>query len=127
MAARAPTVAPRMRGRIAGRRRLVVGDVEDSSGVLGERRVDGLGDVVDMDAVEDLAGFDDPPRITVRDLNERVLARPINAGEPQDCDGNALMRASCCQAFSAANLCWLRPAPGRGGVVSPTHAPLWLP
>ena len=47
---------------ILRRRRLVVGDVEDAGGVPCDRRLERLHDVVDMDAVEDLARLDDAVR-----------------------------------------------------------------
>ena len=39
-----------------------------------------------MDAVENLSGLNDAPRFAARDLLERVLSGPVNAGEPQDGD-----------------------------------------
>ena len=85
----APQKLRREHDRIARRARLVVGDVEDAGGRARQRGIDRLRDVVDMDAIEDLAGLDDAPRIAARDLHQRVAPRSINAGEPQDGDGDA--------------------------------------
>src|SRR5579863_3101920 len=74
--------AKKLRGendRVAGRARLIVGDVENSRGFACECRVDRLRDVGDMDAVENLAGLEDAPGIAARDLQERVAAGPVDA------------------------------------------------
>ena len=79
--------------RIGGRRRLVVGDVENPGGPAREGGIDRLGDVADMDAVEDLARLDDAAGFAARDLDQRVLPGSVNAGEAQDRDRDAAARA----------------------------------
>ena len=49
-----------------------------------ESGIDRLRDVVDMNAIEDLARLDDAARFAACDLNQRILSRPVNAGEPKD-------------------------------------------
>ena len=41
-------------------------------------------DIIDMGAVEHLTRLDDPPRLAPPHSDERVAARPIDAGKPQD-------------------------------------------
>jgi hypothetical protein len=84
--------AEQLRGegeRIAGRARLVVGDIEDAADLAGKGRVDRLRNVGDVDAVEDLAGLDDPARVSLFDLDQGILSGSVDAGEAQDGDRGA--------------------------------------
>ena len=59
------------------RRRLFVGDVPQPARPAGldQPNRDG-GDVVDMDAVEDLARLDDPPRFAARSFSSALRPGP---------------------------------------------------
>jgi hypothetical protein len=68
----------------------LVGDVPDFARPAALHQAPGdLGEVVDVDAVEDLARLDDAPRRAGAQFSQRVAAGTVNAGEPQDIDGNA--------------------------------------
>ena len=73
-----------------------------------ERCIDGLGDVADMDAIENLPGLYDATGFAARDLNQRILSRTVNAGEAEDGDGDAVLRAKilpgllCSKTLAAA-------------------------
>ena len=81
------------RNRIARRRRLVVGDVENAARPVSQRRMDRLGDVGHVDAIENLAWFGDAARSAAGDLNERIAAGPVDAGEAENRDRSAGLRA----------------------------------
>ena len=70
------------------------------AGVASARRIvkpgqifDRLRDVADMNAVEYLSGLDDAAGAATCDLRQRVLARPIDAGKPQNSDRDATARS----------------------------------
>ena len=49
-----------------------------------DRRIDHAGDVLDMDAVEDLAALHDALGGACLEIDERVAAGAIDSGKPQD-------------------------------------------
>ena len=110
--------------RIAGRARLVVGDIEDVADLAGKGRVDRLRNVGDVDAVEDLAGLDDPARVSLFDLDQGILSGSVDAGEAQDGNRGAapcavpLPRALGIKACAAARRARL----WRRGLVDPFTA-----
>ena len=113
---------------LAGRRRQVVGDVVDGAGArMADRRQHGAGDVLDMDAREDLAGLVDAPRGAGLHLVDGAAAGAVDAGQAEDVDGEPASSPIACQARSAARRSMLRGWPGSGGVVSSTQPPPWSP
>src|SRR3546814_16125611 len=73
-------------GRDLGSRcRLVVADVVDAPRI-GPRNgsLQHAGDIVDMDAAEQMAGPDDTPGAAAAYGVERAAHRPVDAGEPED-------------------------------------------
>ena len=67
------------------RRRLVVADVVDAAGRgRAIEAAQDAGDVVDVDAVEHLAGLDDAARGAVAQVVERAAAGPVDAGEAEN-------------------------------------------
>src|SRR5262245_1100656 len=54
------------------------------TGVPIDRRREGAGDVVDMDAIADLSRFDDPARRAAAQVIEHAALRPINASQAKD-------------------------------------------
>ncbi len=70
-----------------GRAGIVVGDIVNA---IGRRSRDGgedsSGDVVDVDAVEDLTRLDDAPGSSGLELIEGAAARTVNAGKTEDRD-----------------------------------------
>src|SRR6185437_444640 len=88
--------------RLARRRRLVVGDVENPRCFARQCRVDRLRDILDMDAVESLSGLDDAARIAARYLCQRVATRPVDAGEAKHGDRNAAAFAEILPAVFGA-------------------------
>ena len=46
-----------------------------------------------MDAVEDLAGLDDPVGFAPADAVQRIASRPVNAGKAEDVEGQAPLAA----------------------------------
>ncbi len=80
---------PSERGRVGDdvlrRCRLVVGDVVDGARPRSVDRGDERrSDVVDVDAVEDLARLDDAPGSAVAKVVQGVAPRPVDAGEAED-------------------------------------------
>lgn len=73
---------------IAGRRRLVIADIIDRA---RSRPCNGgtkdVGDILDMDAAEDLSLAGDDPRPAGAQRIEGAPARPVDAGEPKDMQG----------------------------------------
>ena len=69
------------------RRRLVVGEVDDPGCPLFHSRGNGLGDIVDMDTVEQVARLDDAPRRAFLKIDERIPTGPIDAGDPENRGG----------------------------------------
>ena len=109
---------------IAGRRRLVVDHVEHAVGAPREAGVDRLRDVVDVDAVRDVAGLGDALRGAAQEPHHAVLARPIDAAEPQDRDRRAAPRAQLLPGRSASTRALPRRArPGITSAVSSIQAP----
>src|SRR5262249_15119469 len=73
-----------------GRRRVVVGDIVDGAGArTRDRGLEHRGDVLDMDAVEDLARLHDAARGPGADFVEGAAAGSVDAGEPEDLHRNA--------------------------------------
>jgi len=58
-----------------------------------ESGVDRLRNVGDVDAVEDLAGLDDPARVSLFDLDQGILSGSVDAGEAQDGDRDVVAGA----------------------------------
>ncbi len=108
-----------------GRRRQVVGDVEDAAG-LGLRQVQQrAGDVVDMDAVEHLARLDDALGAAVGEVAECVAAGPVDARQAQHRrPGSIRLRRASSHASSAveAHARARRDRPGWRGLVDPCAA-----
>src|SRR5690606_23852540 len=84
---------PRKRGGegndVLRRPGLIVADVEDAARLAPRQVIERAGNVGHMDAVEQLARLDDAPRRSAHEVDERVAAGAIDAGEPQDRDGHA--------------------------------------
>src|SRR5690349_2251620 len=51
------------------------------------------GDILDMDAVEHLAGLHQPPRSAFGEVDEGIAARAVDAGEPEHGDRHAALAA----------------------------------
>src|SRR5512133_319663 len=69
------------------RRRLVVCDIENAARrVRCKSSFDCARDVLDVNAIEHLPGFDDPAGFAFPQIDERVPAGPVNAGKAQDRD-----------------------------------------
>ena len=72
---------------ILRRRRLEICDVpEPALEVRGDQRAEHARDVGDVNAVEHLAWLDDAPRPPFLQLDERIAAGAVDAGEPQHVD-----------------------------------------
>src|SRR6202453_1690461 len=66
-------------------RGLVIGDVPDLAvEAPREHEAGNISDIIDMRAIEHLARLDDPPRLAAADIDQRVAAGAIDAGEAQD-------------------------------------------
>ena len=102
-----------------------VGDVPRPAGAVGldqlQRDAD---DVVDVDAVEHLAGLDDSPCRPLFEPDQRVASRPVNAGEPQDINRRAVRLCEksrhCCSARIRERA---RDEEPSVGALSSTHSP----
>ena len=79
----------RIGDHVLRRRGFVVGDVPDPPFEAAcEDQPGDFGDVVDMGAVDDMVGFDDPPRFAAPDLVEGVAPGPVDARQAEDVGGD---------------------------------------
>ena len=85
----------RKRDLFARRCRFVVHDVEDAVGASREGRIDRLRDVVDVDAVGDVAGLGDAVHRAAPQPHHCVLSRTVDAAKPQNGDRQAPPRPEC--------------------------------
>src|SRR6266536_2381155 len=77
---------------IARRCWLVIDNVEHAHGAARESRIDRLRNVVDVDAIRDVAGLGDTMHGTAQEAHHSVASRTIDAAEPQDRDWQVASR-----------------------------------